>query len=166
MNISLYQLDGGLKKFLGTFIITLSVGIALGLVYLNYTTDFSPDEAVSRFRGSEEIKPADEFDIPEDYARPVSELLITTHNHVIGFSFIFFLTGVIFYFNSVITGTWKMFFLIEPLVSTVISFGSIWGMRFIHPSFVYLTVASSTLIYLSYLVMASVILYELFFKKS
>jgi hypothetical protein len=165
MNIRLYQLDNNIKHFLIAFLIALSTGVAVGLIYLNYTTNYSPEDAVTRFRGSEEVNSADEFDIPESYAKPVSEILMTTHNHIISFSFIFILLGSIFYFNSIIKGFWKMFFMIEPMISTIVSFGSIWAMRFIHEDFVYLTVVSAILIYTSYFVMASVSLYELIFKK-
>ncbi len=98
--------------------------------------------------------------------KPISEMLITTHNHILGFSFIFFITGMIFYFNSIISGFWKSFLLIEPTISIVITFGSIWLMRFVHEDFVYLTILSSVILYLSFFIMAGVSAYELKFKKS
>lgn len=161
----LFQLEKKFKSFLLAFVLTLSFGVATGLIYLYYTTEYAPEEAVRRYNGSEIINLSEEMDIPEYYPKPISELLITTHTHVITFSFIFLCIGGIFYFNSIITGFMKQILIIEPFVSTIISFGSLWAMRFIDPAFVYVTAISSTLIYLSYLIMASVIIYELSFKK-
>ncbi|RPI65374.1 MAG: hypothetical protein EHM44_00725 [Ignavibacteriales bacterium] len=163
-NKKLFQLDIQIKQFLFTFIITLSFGVLIGLSYLYYTTNYIPSTAIERINGSE-INSSDEFNIPEQYPKPVSELLITTHNHIIAFSFIFFFTGGIFYYNSIIVGRIKQLMIIEPFISTIISFSSIWGMRYIHPGFVYVTAISSSLIYISFFMMVSIIIYELKFKK-
>jgi hypothetical protein len=165
MKIALYQLEPGLKKLLALFIITLTVGVIIGLIYLEHTTNYTPEGAATHYRGSEEGI-TEEFDIPESYAKPVSELLITTHNHIISFSFIFILLGLIFYFNSVITGFWKQFLLIEPFISTLVSFGSLWGIRFIDSSFAYIAVISAVFIYGSFFIMSFTSLYELLLKKS
>lgn len=166
MNYNLFEFDLTLKKFLIAIIIVLSTGVVTGLIYLNYTTNYSPKGATQRFNGSSELDISDEFDIPENYPKPIPEMLITTHNHILGFSFIFFIMGMIFYFNSIINGYWKTFFLIEPTISIVITFGSIWLMRYVDSNFVYLTVLSSTLLYLSFFIMAGVSIYELKFKRS
>jgi hypothetical protein len=163
MDIKLYRLDKPIKRILTIFLFTLTCGVIVGLFYLNQTTNLSSEGTINRISGSYEET---DFEIPDYYPKPLSELLITTHNHIIGFALIFFAVGIIFYFNSIITGFWKNFLIIEPLFSVLITFGSIWGMRFISTDFVYLAIISSSLIYLSYFLMASVILYELNFKKS
>jgi len=165
MNVKLYQLDKLLKRFLASFVFVLSVGVLIGLTYLNQTTNYSPSKTIDRFNGSEPTNKDDMLEIPETYPKPVSEMLITTHNHIIGFSLIFLGIGFIFYFNSVLGGFLKSFLMIEPLLSVLITFGSLWGMRYISQRFVYLAALSSTLIYLSYFTMAGIILYELLFKK-
>jgi len=165
MNIKLYLLENSLKKFLSIFVLVLSIGVLMGLTYLSQTTKYSPNKAIERFNGSQENTSEDMLDIPETYPKPISEMLITTHNHIIGFSLIFFMIGIIFYFNSVIVANWKLFLMIEPLISTIVTFGSIWGMRYLTKEFVYLAALSSTLIYLSYFTMVIIILYELIFKK-
>lgn len=167
MDKSLYQFDAVLKKFLLAYLFTLTIGVLTGLIFLYYTTNYSPDTALERFEGSQlEEKQEDDFEIQEFYPKPVQELLITTHNHILGFAFILLGLGFVFYFNSIIKGTWKTILLVEPMISIVISFGSIWLMRFVDHSFVYLMAASSALIYLSFVLMAGVSAYELLFKKS
>ncbi len=164
MNIKLHQLPKDYKIFLAAFIILLTFAVLTGLAFLYHTTNYEPNSAVEHFNGSEPTKDSD-FEIPEKYAKPVSELLITTHNHFFGFAFIFLALGTIFYFNSTITGFWKGLLITEPLFSTLFTFGGIWLVRYIHPGFIYLTVISSTLIYLSFALMTGVVLYELLIKK-
>jgi hypothetical protein len=166
MSYKLFELDKALKNFLIAILFVLTTGLGTGLIYLNYTTNYSPKGATQRFNGTNIDQGINDFDIPENYPKPISEMLITTHNHILGFTFIFFITGLIFYFNSIISGFWKSFLLIEPTISIVITFGSIWLMRFVHEDFVYLTIFSSTILYLSFFIMAGVSAYELKFKKT
>jgi len=165
MNYILFELDKTLKNFLIAILFVLTSGLGVGLIYLYYTTDYTPKGTTERFNGTNIEQEMVDFDIPENYPKPISEMLITTHNHILGFSFIFFITGMIFYFNSIINGFWKSFLLIEPTISIVITFGSIWLMRFVHEDFVYITILSSAILYLSFFIMAGVSVYELKFKK-
>ena len=165
MNIKLYQLESSLKIFLSFFVIVLSLGIIMGLTYLSQTTSYSTKKTIERFNGSQTNIDDQVIDIPDTYPKPISEMLMTTHNHLIGFALIFFAIGLIFYFISVIIGFWKLFLMVEPLVSTIVTFASIWGMRFIAQEFVYLAAVSSALIYLSFFIMSAIIFYELIFKK-
>ncbi len=164
MNKKLCELDNNLKNLLFAFMICLTTGVLFGLAYLYHTTQYSTKTTIERYNGSV-IDTEDEFAVPENYPKPISEILITTHNHIISFSFIFFLTGVIFYFNSIIGGKLKSFLIIEPFISTIISFGSLMAMRFVDKSFVYVTAFSSTILYLSFFVMVMVIIYDLKIKK-
>lgn len=163
MNNKLYQLNNDLKKILFLFVFTLTVGVTVGVFYLQVTTELTPDGTVSRYKGD---IAEEEFEIPENYPKSISELLLTTHNHIIGFSFIFILLGLIFYFNSIINGKLKMFFIIEPFISTSVTFGSLWLVRFVHENFVYLTIISAVLLYFSFYLMSFITMYELIFKKN
>lgn len=162
MNIKLTELEIGLKKFLVYYLVTIIIGILVGLVFLGSTTNYSLGGTVEHMRGSEKN---DDFDIPESYPKPAAELLMTTHNHIMGFAFLILSVGVIFYFNASITGFWKFFLMIEPLISSVVTFGSIWLIRFVHPGFIWLTVVSAVLLYLSLFIMIGTCIYELKFKN-
>ena len=165
MNISLNRFEPLLKKFVTAYIIVVTIGLSLGLYFVNHTTDMTPSGAVERFNGSQPAED-DEFAIPENYPKPLSELLTTTHNHILGFSFIFGSIGFIFYFNSRVKRFWKAFLMIEPFVSIVLSFGSIWLMRYIHPNFVYITIISAILLYLSFYTMITVSLIDMWSKEN
>ena len=160
--MKLYKLDNDLKIFLALFLIVLSCGVTIGLIYTYSTTTISTTGITDHYTGSKLI---DEFDIPIKYPKPISEMLLTTHNHVISFSFIFLFVGIIFYFNTIITGKIKKFLLIEPLISTILTFSSLWGIRFIDKSFVFITILSSSILYLSFYFIVSILLYELLIKR-
>jgi len=160
--MKLFQLDKELKIFISLFLIVLSVGVTIGLIYVRTTTNVSVEGTANRYAGSEVN---DEFDIPEYYPKPVSDLLMTTHNHILSFSLIFGLVGLIFNFNSIIVGTWKLVLMIEPLIATLITFGSIWGVRFIAPEFAYITIISGILMYLVFYLMICIMLYDLLIKS-
>ena len=87
MNLRLFELDNTLKNFLIAILFVLTTGLGTGLIYLNYTTNYSPEGATQRFNGTSIEEATDDFDIPEYYPKPVSDMLITTHNHIFGFSF-------------------------------------------------------------------------------
>jgi len=164
MKLKLSQLDKELKAFLISFLVVLTIGVSIGLIYLKYTTNMTTSGTVERYNGS--IENESEFEIAESYPKPISEMLTTTHSHVIIFAIIFAAIGFIFYFNSTIKGFWKQFLIIEPLISTIITFSSIWGIRYIHKSFVYITIVSAILMYVSFYIMSLISLYELIFKKN
>tara|TARA_Y100000588_G_C13983434_1_gene808285 strand:+ start:183 stop:683 length:501 start_codon:yes stop_codon:yes gene_type:complete len=161
-NIKLFQLTKGLKLLFLLTVLNLSVGVGIGLYYVANTTHLSLEGTTEQFRGSEIDNT---FDIPEKFPKPISELLTTTHNHIISMTFIFLIMGGIFYFNSTINGIWKTFLIAEPFFSILTTFGGIWLIRFVHPSFSYLVMISGIIMYLSYFVMAGITIYELSIKK-
>ncbi|MBM4172274.1 MAG: hypothetical protein FJ214_10435 [Ignavibacteria bacterium] len=163
MNIKLNQLDSSLKKFIAVYIIVIIIGLTIGLIYLSQTTSITPKGTIERFSGSEINE--SEFEIVDSYPKPISEMLITTHNHILGLSFIFFSIGILFYFNTIIKGFWKIFLMIDPLVSLLITFGSIWLVRYIDTQFIYITFLSSIVMYLSFYIMSFVIIFDLILKK-
>ncbi len=162
----LHLLPKPFKKLLGVFTIVLSLGVGLGNVYVWQTTQLTPTGTVERYNGSSLGEEADEFEIPTHYAKPMGELLITTHNHVNSLSLIFVCMGLLFLGSSVVKGQWKTFIAIEPMVSIVTTFGGLWAMRYLHPAFVYLVMVSAILMYVCFYVMAICVLYDLFVKKA
>jgi len=159
----LYELPRKLKLLCFLTVFNITVGLGVGLYYVGYTTQYSPSGTSEHFAGSQV---SDDFDIPDKYPKPFSELLNTTHTHVISMTFIFIITGGIFFFNSIITGSIKTFLIVEPFISIIVTFGGIWLIRFIHPGFSYLVILSGILMYLSFFIMASTIFYELSIKPS
>ena len=146
----LYELPRKLKLLCFLTVFNITVGVGVGLYYVGYTTQYSPSGTSEHFAGSQV---SDDFDIPDKYPKPFCELLNTTHTHVISMTFIFIITGGIFFFNSIITGSIKTLLIVEPFISIIVTFGGIWLVRFIHPGFSYLVILSGILMYLSFFIM-------------
>lgn len=164
--IELFKLPKLYKQLLLAFLFLLTAAVLIGLTYVYQTTHMHSKGIVERYAGSSAASEDNSMEVPEQYAKPVSEMLMTTHNHLFGFSLIFLAVGGIFAFNSIIKGRWKVFLIVEPFFSTFFTFASFWGIRYVHTDFTYLTVPMAVLTYGAYFVMAAVIVFELMFKKN
>ena len=153
-----------LRLFLAGFLFLMTSAVSTGLIFLYTTTGFSMSGTIEHYRGSP-VEGDEIFSEREKYEKPASELLLTTHNHLFGFSFIFLFLGIIFYFNTTITGRFKTFLLVEPFVSTWLTFGGIWGIRYLHAGFVAVSLVGAILTYLSYYFVTAVIIIEMFKLK-
>ena len=160
-NFKLKNLDSTAKTFLAFFLFTIQIGIVIGIGYIYYTTNLNPEGTIEHYNGSEIV----EDDIPEEFPKPLEGMILTTHAHVNSFAMISLIIGFIFYFNSIINNRLKLFLMVEPFISTIITFASIWVMRYLSDSFVYLVIISSTLMYLCWTVMVIISFYEILFKK-
>lgn len=158
----LHQWPAQLKLFVAVFVIIMTIGVTIGLVYVEFTTGMNPSGTAEHYQGSEL---GDDFDIPEKYPPSLENMLLTTHTHILSFSLIFFTLGGILYFSSLLGEGWKKFLMIEPLVSTFVTFGSLWGIRYIHSGFSFLTMFSGILMYASFYIMSAFILYDVLLKK-
>ena len=166
--LHLKDLDQELKYILIAFLTTLALGILSGMIYLYYTTDSTPNGVIEHYKGSQDAyyENWDDFlDKPPKVEKYLHDMLETTHTHVISFAVISILLGLIFYFNSFIGGRFKLFIIIEPFVSTLITFTSLWIMRYLSDNFVYLVMISAGLLYPCWFIMIFVSFYELVFKK-
>ena len=161
----LHEWPKSLKGFLFGFLLLLSSGVSIGIIYLYTTTSFTINGTIEHYNGSS-FSSEEVINIPEKYAKPFSELLLTTHNHFLGFAYIFFFICGLFYFNSVIKGRLKSFLLIEPFISTWLTFASIWAIKYIDPGFAYLTFIAAIFTYGSFYLIVSLLLYEIAFKNS
>jgi len=161
-NFYLKDLEKNIKYFLVAFLITITAGIFTGLSYIYYTTNIAADSISERYAGS---VVEEDYEIPENFPKSIENMIQTTHEHVNSFAIISFMIGMIFYFNSIINGKLKAFLMIEPFLSTIITFLSLWLIRFINTSFAYLVILSSTLMYLCWFVMIGIAMYELILKK-
>ena len=154
----LFELPEKVRYFLSAFLMVMTIGVTLGLAYVNQTTGMSGLGTTEHYAGS---TMDDELNIPEKYPKGIEGMLLTTHTHLISFSFIFFFLGALFYMNSTISGGWKTFLMVEPFVSVLGTFGSIWGIRYFSPSFSMVTMVFGILTYISFYLIVVVIFYVL-----
>lgn len=143
-------------------VITLTLGVSLGLLVVFITTSGLPSGIAVHYQGDN----PDEIDlIPDKYPMPVKELLITTHNHILSFTFIFGFLGLLIQFSGKLNSKQKQLLGIEPFISIILTFGCMWGIRFLSGSFVWLMLISSVLMYASFFIMITIILWELMFGQ-
>lgn len=160
-NFKLQDLDSTSKIFLTFFLITMQLGILIGIGYIYYTTNLNPEGTIEHYNGSEVF----DDDIPEEFPKTLENMILTTHAHVNSFAMISLIIGLIFYFNSIVVNKFKLFLMVEPFISTIVTFSCLWLMRYLSDNFVYLVIISSTIMYLCWSVMVLICLYELNFKK-
>lgn len=142
----LYELPSIQKSLIKMVLITLTFGIILGLIYVSVNTSIKPNSIASYYQGSEVV---DEFEL--SYGKSFKELLQTTHNHIIAFTFIFTIMGFMMsmtHYSEKI----KKFIIIEPFISTIITFSCMFLIRYVSDLFVYLMIISSMLMYLTYFI--------------
>ena len=156
-NIYLRNLSPDLKKIISAFLILIALGISTGIVYISYTTQMSLSGTIEQYKGSS----VSEYDIPEKFPKEFESMIRITHEHVIAFSIISILVSFIFNFNSIIKRKIKLFLMLEPYISIVLTFTSMWLMRYCCNSFAYLLIFSSALMYLCWYLMIFVSLYDL-----
>ena len=83
-NLELKNLPQDIKYLLSIFLLSMTLGISTGLAYIYITTNMNTSGITERFNGSEVI----DNQIPENYPKPIENMILTTHNHLINFSFI------------------------------------------------------------------------------
>lgn len=146
-----------IKILISAFVFVLTIGVTIGVIYVGYNTDYTPLGTQTYYAG-DSVTP--EFEIPDQYPRSFEALLLTTHTHVTAFAIIFLIMGVLMFFTDSLPAPWKLILMIEPMASTLVTFGSFFAIRYIHGSFSYLTMVSGILMYASYYVTAIIIFRE------
>ena len=109
------------KQFLLVFILVLSFGYGVGVLYISQTSGISPMTVQENYVGNEDDLEAEEM----KFKKPEKAILTLVHGHVISFAFIFGVLGFMLMFSSYSTTLIK-FLAIEPLISTVTTFGGVW----------------------------------------
>lgn len=157
----LRQADATARLFITAFLVVLTAGYAIGLLFVDHTSRSTPSGLEEQFRGSQEQSQSAEL----RYEKSEDEMYIFLHNHIFSLSLIFFAVGGLFYFSSIVSTPVKSFLIIEPFFAIITTFGGIWLMRFVSAGFSWLVVISGTLMVGCYVAMVVLILVELWMKK-
>lgn len=159
---SLSTLEKPLKIVLTIYILVTSVGFFLGLAFIRTTSDFKPSTVIEHYKGT-----SDGLESTGDikFEKSVKDLLLTTHNHILGLSSVFFITAILFWFTTTWKTSFKVFLMVEPFISLLLTFGGIWIVRFLFEPFVFIVILSGVLMFLAYGLMTAGILRELWFVE-
>lgn len=159
---SLSELPSNFRRLLVMVLVALTLGVSLGLGLVFISTSGTLSGITTHYQGDHSD---DTGGIPDHYPMPVQELLITTHNHILTFTFIFGFLGGLIQLASRLKMKWKILLAAEPFISIIFTFGSMWGIRFVGSGFVWLMLISSGVMYFSFYIMIIVIIKELVFPK-
>jgi len=132
------------------------VGYTTSLLFIHHTTGLTPGGVAARYRGSK-VESAEAMQFPKSLA----EMLTITHTHLLSMAVIFVLSGVALALCSRPTEPWRRFLIAEPFVALLISFSSMWLMRYVDARFSWLLALSSGIMAVTFYLQSFFILREL-----
>ena len=123
LNGLIYQLPKEIKLLIGAFIIVLSIGFYSGLLFVKENSSTQPNGIEEHYLGNEDIEDVKVM----KFKKSKKEILTTVHNHILSMSIIFFILGFIISITQ-INIRLKLFLMIEPFISVILTFGGIYLM--------------------------------------
>jgi len=160
LNGLIYRLPKELKLLLAAFIIVLSIGFFTGLLFVKDTSSANPAGIEEQYLGNE----FDEDASIMKFRKSEKEMLTLVHNHVLSMALIFFLLGLILSITK-LNKRLKLFLMIEPFVSVLLTFGGIYLLWKGLPWMKFIVMFSGTLMTLSFAVSVCIILIQLLRKN-
>lgn len=160
LNGLIYTFPKEIKLLLIAFVVVLSVGFFTGLLFVNETSTANPNGIQEQYLGNEENEEALEM----KFKKTDKQMLNIVHSHILSMALIFFLLGLILS-TTQLQYKYKVFLMVEPFVSVVLTFGGIYllwkGVTWMK----YIVMISGTLMTLSYTLSALIILKQLLLPK-
>ena len=136
------------------------VGYTTALILVRSTSRMSPAGIADHYRGSESAEGAMEF------PKSLVEMLRITHTHLLTMAVMFLLSGIGLVLCERVSERWKRWLGVEPFVALLVSFASIWLMRYVDQRFSILLMCSSTLMAVTFYVQSFFVLRELGWSDS
>lgn len=135
------------------------LGYTTALVFVWHTTGLTPGGISGHYRGAEGTEGAMQF--PKSFA----EMLTITHTHLLSMAVIFLISGLSLSLTERVAERWKQRLAVEPFVALLLSFSSMWLMRYVHPGFSILLALSSSLMALTFYLQSFLVLRELGWRE-
>jgi hypothetical protein len=134
------------------------VGYTTGLFFIHHTTGMTPPGVAEQYRGGDSTAVSDAaMKFPKSYA----EMLNITHTHLLSMAVIFIVSGLALALCERPGARWRKVLVIEPFVALLVSFTSMWLMRYVDARFSWLLSLSSGLMALTFYVQSFFVLREL-----
>lgn len=149
-----------IKLLIGIFIVVLSVGFYTGLLFVEETSSTNPNGIEQQYLGNEN----DESVLQMKFKKSDQEMLTLVHNHILSMSIIFFLVGLILSTTN-LNRKLKLFLMIEPFVSVLLTFGGIYLLWTGTLWMKYIVMISGSFMVLAYTISIVIILIQLFQKR-
>jgi hypothetical protein len=143
------------------FLFCMLFGYGASFTVLIDQTSLTPSGIEENYNGNEDNEEADII----KFKKSKFEMLTTIHSHVFTLSLLFLTIGAMVYFTGLPTSL-KYFLMLEPMVSLMVSFGSLIFMWQGHIAFKYLVYLSGGLMHTAFVVTIFLLIRELYFPKS
>ena len=133
------------------------VGYTTSLLFVRHTTGMTPAGVAARYRGSA----TESTEAAMQFPKSLAEMLTITHTHLLSMAVIFVISGLALALCSRPSERWRRFLIAEPFVALLVSFSSMWLMRYVDPRFSWLLAISSALMALTFYIQSFFILREI-----
>jgi hypothetical protein len=137
------------------------VGYATSLLFVWQTTRLNPAGIAERYRGADPAGTEGAMVFPKSFP----EMLTLTHTHLFGMAAIFALSGLCLALCTRPSSRWRTILIVEPFIALLVSFTSMWLMRYLDARFSWLLALSSTTMALAFYCQAWWILRELGWRE-
>ncbi len=161
LNGLIYTFPKELKLLIAAFVVVLSIGFYTGLLFVEETSGVEPHGIEEQYLGNE----VDEEATVMKFKKSKREMLTIIHTHILSMSFIFFLLGLILV-TTRLNKKLKIFLLIEPFVSVILTFGGLYLLWSGQLWMRYVVMFSGILMTLTFTASATIILMQLLRSKS
>jgi len=160
VNGLLLKLPRGIRWFIISFVLVLSVGFYTGLLFVTQTSSTSPAGIEENYLGNEEIENAEVM----KFKKSPREMLTIIHTHILSMSLIFFLLGALVWLTRLPQGL-KLFLTIEPFLSVLLTFGGIYGLWTGIHWLKYVVVFSGILMTVTFLISSIIVVFQALKKE-
>lgn len=152
----LSRLGPGIRFFLASFVLVLSVGFFTGLRFVGQTGSTQPAGIETNYLGNEEDEDAEVM----IFKKSPREMLTIIHSHILSMSTVFLLLGILVWMTRLPVKL-KMLLTIEPFFSVLFTFGGIYFLWQGALWWKYVVFCSGILMTLTFLAAAVLVLLEL-----
>ena len=145
-----------LRVMTACFLVVLSVGFFTGIRFVGETDSTTPDGIIEHYNGNEQ----DEDVMLMKFKKSAQEMLTIVHTHILSMSMLFFLTGFLLA-QTPINERLKLFLIIEPFASILLTFGGLYLIWYGVEWFRYVVIFSGIAMTLAYSAAVIIILKHL-----
>ena len=158
-NYRLRDLPSAMKGMLAAFIVVMLFGYSASFILLSDTTQLKPQGIEENYNEDNEAA-----DGPLKFKKSKYEMMSSIHSHAFTLAILFLILGFMIYFTG-LSPIMKKVLMIEPLLSIILTFGSILLLWQGFHNFKYLALISGILMHSSFVVMQLIVVRELYFVK-
>ena len=160
LNGLIYNLPSELRNLIISFVIVLSTGYFVGVMFIDHTSSLNPQGIQDNYLGNEV---AERIDVIK-FKKSSYQMFNLIHTHVISMSIIFFIMGLLLSITD-LNKYLKAFLIIEPFFSIAATFLGIYYLWTGILWMKYIIFISSLIMTLVYFASAFIVLYQSIFVK-